>query len=252
MRLSRDGTSFECFALVGFFSCRVVYYAEQITEATSQRGFFRCLTGRFRNSENKGELAGTGTALNYLATIGRRSAFRKKCKRGNHRRHWVRVFRARWRFSSGRVVFYSEQITDATSQRGFFRCLTGRFRNSENRGDSAEIATSLNQIATIGRRSALRKKRNRAKNRRNLVRAFRARWRVFSVRVVNYAKEITVVTLPAWQPVEMSLPLLAFSPPTWSLPPEEQLGRLRLNGASPGFFVRDRFFARVWPSPPGK
>ena len=168
------------------------------------------------------------------------------------RQHVVRVFCARgFSLLAGGQSCRSNNRVDS-AEIGFSVCLRGRFRNSENRGDSAEIATSLNQIATIGRRSALRKKRNQAKNRRNLVRAFRARWRVFSVREVNYAKEITVVTLPAWQPVEMSLPLLAFSPPTWSLPPEEQLGRLRLNGASPGFFVRDRFFPRVWPSPPGK
>ena len=88
------------------------------------------------------------------------------------RQRLVRVFRAR-RFSLFRPVNYAEQKTEATLQKGFFLRLGGRSRNSGNKGDLAEIATSLNHIATSGRLSAFRKKCNRANSRRHFVRVFR-------------------------------------------------------------------------------
>ena len=106
------------------------------------------------------------------------------------------------------------------AKRVFIFCLASRFRNSENAGDFAEIGPSLNHIASIGRRSALRKKCKRANNRRHCVRVFRARCRFSSVRVVNYAEKITEATLQAWQPVELFLPLVVFSLPTRALPVE--------------------------------
>ena len=108
------------------------------------------------------------------------------------------------------MVKYAEQITDPILRKGFFLYLRGRFRNSENEGGFAEIATSLNHIATIGRRSAFRKKSNRLNNERHVVRVFRASWVFFSAWAVNYAPEITEATQPAWQPVERFLPPLVF------------------------------------------
>ena len=73
-RLSRDSTWFEYFALVGCFSFRVVNYAEQITEAPMQQGFFLHLRGRFRISENKGRCARMVWSLNQIATTDLRAA----------------------------------------------------------------------------------------------------------------------------------------------------------------------------------
>ena len=95
------------------------------------------------------------------------------------------------RFPLFRVVNYAGQITEAILRKlGFPHCARSRFRNSESRGDFAEIATSPNQIASIGRRSAFRK----------MVRVCRDGWRFFSVRVVNYAEKITEATLVMWKP----------------------------------------------------
>ena len=82
------------------------------------------------------------------------------------------------------------------------------------------MASSLEYIATIVRRSAFMDKCNRANIGRNLVRLFRARWRFFSAWVVNYGEEITEAALPAWQAVEMFLPPLVSPPRTKSPPPE--------------------------------
>ena len=87
------------------------------------------------------------------------------------------------------------------SAKRVFLCLKGRSRNRENQGDSAEIGTSLNHIAASGRRFLSRKKCNRANDRRHLFRVSRARWRFFSARVANYAKEITEASLSTWRPV---------------------------------------------------
>ena len=87
-------------------------------------------------------------------------------------------------------------------KKGFFLRLRSRIRNTENRGDLAEIRTSLNHIATSGRLSAFRKKCNRGTNRPHWVRVSCARWRFFSVRVVNYAEKNTEATLTTWHPAQ--------------------------------------------------
>ena len=151
------------------------------------------------------------------------------------RQHLVRVFRAP-RFFLLPVCQSRRTNNGGDSAKRVFSLPKRSIPDSENRGDLAEIATSLNRIATIDRRSALRKKCNRADNRRHWVRAFRASRRYFPVSAVNYAEGITEATLPTRQPVEMFLPLLLFCPPAWSLPLKKKPRQLRQTGARADFW----------------
>ena len=175
--------------------------------------------GRTRRGGNRGSRP-TLTQTLFCAPAEAKNATGQITGVSLPRQHLVRVFRAP-RFFLLPVCQSRRTNNGGDSAKRVFSLPKRSIPDSENRGDLAEIATSLNRIATIDRRSALRKKCNRADNGRHWVRAFRASRRYFPVSAVNYAEGITEATLPTWQPVEMFLPLLVFCLRAWSLPLEK-------------------------------
>ena len=127
-----------------------------------------------------------------------------------------------WTVSSGqfspRVANSAEQITEVRQLtrppvrflRHPWRLLRarGRFRRSENQGDSAQMAWSLNHIATADLRAARMKKYNRA-NTTGHGPVTALGWfecfelvGVFSGRVTKSRGKLTEAALPTWHPVQ--------------------------------------------------
>ena len=127
------------------------------------------LRGRRRRGNNRGDTADTASLLNYCAGVGLRCAMMKTttghiAEAAFPERRLVGLFRACLRFTP-RVVNSAERITElgrltravARFLRHPWRLLgpMGRFRRSENQGDSAQMAWSLTHIATTNLRAAL-------------------------------------------------------------------------------------------------